>query len=103
GLIPNHSERRAVKIVGARLSGVVQDSVGAPAILCRISAGLNFELLDALGADHAHLRVVAALAHGLSTIQQQARAVTQASGDSDVGAGGVRVASEVENNTRRKR
>ena len=88
-LIANGRHERAVERVGSRLGGVVQDAVGGAAVLRRIGAGLDFELLDAVGADHAHLRIVAALAHGFRAVQQQAGAIADAARDAQR-AGGVR-------------
>ena len=65
-------QERTVQRIGSRLGGVIQDAVGGPAVFRRVGSTLDLELLDRLGADHAHGRVVAAFAHRLRAVDQHA-------------------------------
>ena len=58
--IANGRHKRAVERVGSRFGGVVQDAVRGAAVFRGVGSGLDFEFLDAVGADHAHLRIVGA-------------------------------------------
>ena len=81
--------------VGTGLGGVVEHAVGRAAEFGGVGGGLNLEFLHGFGADHAHLRVVAAFAHRFAAVDEEAGAVGLAARDTRRAAGGVGVALQV--------